>query len=294
MSDHAGLRRGFDECRRVARGAGRNFWWTFLVLPADQRRDMAALYAFLRRTDDLGDGTGPVAERRAALAKWREDAARAVRGDAAGLPEWWSAFADVAVRRRFAPEVVDAVVRGVTSDLDQVPPADFAATERYCWHVASTVGLLCLRVWGADDPRATGPAERCGVAFQLTNILRDVAEDQALGRVYLPRDELLAAGLPPDRPLDGPRDALESFLRGQIARAAGIYEEARELDRYLPGPGRACWRAMTDIYGGVLRRLAREPLAVTRRRVSLPAPRKLWAAARAWPWRFLPGPAARP
>lgn len=279
----------YRDCRALARRHARNFFYSFLVLPRRQRQSMYALYAFMRQTDDLGDNHEPTEIRRQALAQWRRELHAALAG--ARLPDrWWLALADTVRRHDIPPAILDGAISGVESDLDTVRYATFAELYSYCYQVAATVGLGCVRVWGVHHPRADLLAEWCGVAFQLTNVLRDVAEDLRLGRIYLPADELARfevgdlARLDPARP----GEAFDRLMRFQIARAHAYYERAEELRDFLPPAGRAILRSMTDIYRGLLRRIERCPADVLRGRIRLRRARKFLLAARAFTTRFRP------
>ena len=282
------LERGYDECLRIARRTARNFYYSFMVLPRRERRAMCALYTFMRFTDDLGDGAGPVEQRRDALLAWRLRLDRSLGGEVDAEP-WRLALADTVFRYRIPPRLLHAVIDGVQSDLGAVRFETFADLYRYCYRVASAVGLACIRIWGADDSDADLLAEWCGIAFQLTNILRDVAEDHRVGRIYLPLEDLRRFGVA-ERDL-GSAEAtapFEAMMHFQIARAHDYYDRARPLERHLAPPGRAVLQVMTNVYRGLLRKIERRPAAVLSGRVALGRARKLAMVAAALPIRFLP------
>lgn len=285
------LEQSYRHCQKIARKTGRNFYYSFLVLPADQRRAMCALYTFMRKTDDLGDSDLPASARREQLRQWRTDLGRAVAGDAQTLAEMdaaWPALADVVHRFKIPLAALHAVIDGCESDLDVCRYQSFEELYEYCYRVASAVGLACIRIWGAADPAADAPAEKCGVAFQLTNILRDVVEDAARGRIYLPLQELERFGVSEDDLREARYSpSVEELLCFQIERAESYYREAEAIFQYLPPAGQAVQRAMMNIYHELLRKIARDPSAVFRRRVSLSAPRKLLLVASALHYRFL-------
>jgi phytoene synthase len=276
----------YRDCQLVARRSAKNFYYSFLVLSADQRRAMCALYTFLRRLDDLGDSDEPVDDRRRALADWRLKLS-AILGGALVDPNdrWWLALADTVERYGIPHGLLHAALDGVESDLDVTDYARFADLYRYCYRVASAVGLCCIRIWGAADRRADQFAEWCGIAFQLTNIIRDIAEDHARGRIYLPGEDLARFGVTRDD-LVVPSPAVLELLHFEIARANDYYRRAAPLIHFLPPDGRAILSAMVRIYGGLLRRIERDPLAVLRRRVALSAMEKLAITLRALPHRF--------
>src|SRR5438552_10611338 len=190
------LAASYAYCERLARREAANFYPAFRILPGPQRRAMSALYAFLRVSDDLTDEPGSAAERQDRLSTWRNDFTRALAGD---YSHPLHAAFHHAVRVHGIPcSAVSAVLDGVEMDLSQNAYATFAELYRYCYRVASAVGLACIHVWGFRNPAALEHAEAAGIAFQLTNILRDLREDAARGRVYLPLDELARFDYTPD------------------------------------------------------------------------------------------------
>lgn len=280
------LRAAYADCERIARRHARNFYYAFLVLPRPQRHAMCALYAFMRHTDDLGDSTLPIPQRRQELADWRRQLHAAVAGDS--FPErWWHALADTLERYDIPMSLLEAVIDGVASDLETSRYADFATLYHYCYQVASTVGLACIRIWGVTDRRADTYAEWMGIAFQLTNILRDIVEDEARGRIYVPLEDLSRFGLTPDNwRSEAQGEAFRQLMRFEIERAHGYFERAAPLRDELPPAGRAVLCVLADIYRGLLRKIERDPLAVLERRVALPACHKLALLLRAIPIRF--------
>ena len=302
----ADLAAAFAHCTRLARRTGRNFYWSFLTLPADQRRDMSALYAFMRVTDDWGDDDAlPLDRRRLAVADWRERTAAALAGEGGdpGRPHApvLAAFADVAARRGVPPNLPLDVVDGVAADLAGLPPvpgeprvffATAAGLDDYCYHVAGAVGLCCLHVWGCEDldGEAREPALACGRAFQRTNVLRDLAEDAAAGRVYLPADALARFGVGPadflpgagraaDRDGEPVAGRLARLLRCEADAARREYAAAEPLFGFVSPAGRGVLRAMTAIYGDLLARVEAAGVGVLDRRVRVPAWRKAAAVA---------------
>lgn len=289
---NAELSDSFARCRRIARRTGTSFYYSFLLLPHAQRQAMCALYAFLRLTDDLGDsdltaaagsaqtleGSAGRQQRAQALARWRT----ALDGSFEGqfqhpiLP----ALADTVARYAIPREYLHAVIDGVEMDLQ--PPAyeTFADLELYCHRVAGVVGLCCLHIWGYRDAAALAPARRCGLAFQLTNILRDLKEDAAGGRIYLPREDLRRVSYSEDDLRRGVCDArFRALMRFQIDRAEQCYAEAAPLADYLYGGGRAMFGAMFDTYALLLAEIKRRDGDVFGQRVRLSSWRKLRIAA---------------
>lgn len=270
---------GYRECRRIARRAASNFAWAFWCLQADQRRGMEALYAFARRTDDIADGDEPLDHRRAGLARWRGELRKALAGHAEEPA--LAALNDTVTRFVVPQHLLWRILDGVEMDLDGPSFATYAELRRYCEHVASAVGLACLPIWGCRDDDAILPAADCGVAFQLTNILRDLREDGMRGRVYLPHDELARFGVAPVDWLAPPGTyALRELIEFQCRRAAGLFESGQRTERFLDNGPRCVFRIMWGTYRSLLARIERDPLIVLRQRVRVSQPRKLMLAAR--------------
>ncbi len=270
-------------CERVARTQAKNFYYSFLLLSRPQRRAMCAIYAFMRYCDDLSDAEG-VADRPAAIARWQADLDLALAGDA---PEHspqhalWPAFSDAVARYSIPHEYFRDMIRGVSSDLEPRDIQTFQELYDYCYHVASVVGLTIIHVFGFDDPRALQLAERCGVAFQLTNILRDVREDAEHGRVYLPAEDLARFGVKTTE-LSGAAlsPALRSLLEFEAERARAYYREAQPLTGMVDRRSRASLQALIGIYFRLLERISNSGYEVLRGRVRVPAWEKLWILAR--------------
>jgi 15-cis-phytoene synthase len=261
----------YRACRAISRRAASNFAWAFWLLPADQRRGMEALYAFARQSDDLADGPEPIDVKRQRLAEWREALEQALVGRPRG--EVFPALADAVRRFEILPEYLHQIVTGVEMDLDHVGFATFADLRHYCEHVASAVGLACLAIWGCRDERAIQPARDCGVAFQLTNILRDLKEDSAAGRCYLPREDVAKFD-------DGTHEAMPAVIRFECRRAAELYDRSAITAKYLTGSGRQVFRLMHGTYRALLAKIERNPAAVLAGRQRVSRPHKAWIAMR--------------
>ena len=252
---------------------------------------MDALYAFMRLSDDLADEPGEAAARRAALAAWRIGLDAALGGHFSHPIH--PALVDTVRRYPIPPRYLFEALDGVERDVDPVHFATFAELYPYCYRVASTVGLACVRIWGlrsgAAFAEADGPAEAAGIAFQLTNILRDLGEDLARGRVYLPADELAEARCPPESWRD-PRSAacLGKLMEMQVERARHYFRRSEPLGRLLSDEGRGIFQVMSGLYQRLLDEVARAGAEVVRRRVRVPNWRKglvLMSGWRAkWGW----------
>ena len=276
-------------CRQISRQSKSSFAISYLLLPRQQRRAMEALYAFMRHTDDLGDSDSLPAERRQALAGWRETLDRALSDDISctasdprSAERLLPALVDTVRRFGVPREHLHAVIDGQDMDLTIHRYERFDDLVVYCEKVASAVGLACIHVWGFEGgAEALELARQCGVAFQLTNILRDVKEDFNNGRVYLPQEDLRRCEYTEDDLRAGVAD--ERFLRlmrFEIERAQELYSRSAALAGWLAPAGRRAFGLMCDVYRRLLERIALSPEEVLRRRVRLGRWEKIWIAAR--------------
>jgi phytoene synthase len=247
----------YIHCQRVARRSGSSFYYCFLLLPKQQRLAMCALYAFMRHTDDLGDSLRCVEERRGALRAWRHSMLDAIDGRAADDP-LLPALADTVRRYDIPLAHLTAAIDGVEMDLDTNRYETFGDLEEYCQRVAAAVGLACLRIWGCNRTEAIGPARRCGVAFQMTNILRDLKEDAARGRVYLPQEDLRRFGYTSDELLGGVcDDRFRRLMHFEIERTERLYVEGQQLERWLPPERLRVFGSMLAMYRTLLAEIKR-------------------------------------
>lgn len=270
------LEESFAHCRRLARRTGRNFWFSFLALPREQYQAMCALYAFMRVCDDLGDDPASTPDQRAEdLKRWRQSLENALAGTSFEHPVL-PALSKIVEQYRIPQEYLYTVIDGVRMDLQPARYATFAELSDYCYHVAGAVGLCCIHIWGFRDERALQPAIDCGLAFQLTNILRDLGEDAAMGRIYLPAEDLERFGYTAEElSAHHINERFHALMRFEVERARTYYGRARELFDYLEPPGRPILDAMLKIYGGLLARIERQDYDVFTRRISLPAWQKV-------------------
>jgi phytoene synthase len=265
----------YRHCRRVARTRARNFYYSFLLLSRAQKDAMCAIYAFMRFCDDLSDEQGGS---RAAIERWRAELDEALAGRLPPNP-LWPAFHHAVTRYKIPPEYFHQMIEGVSSDLEPRRIATFDELYQYCYKVASVVGLTIIHIFGFDSPRALELAEKCGIAFQLTNILRDVREDAELGRVYLPAEDLARFGVDPAR-LEHDQRFVE-LMRFEAARARRHYDESWPLLDLIQARSRPSLWALMRIYSRLLERIERSGYDVLRRRISLPAWEKLSIVGRA-------------
>jgi phytoene synthase len=279
------LSRSYAYCERLSRRQAGNFYPAFRVLPGPQRRAMCALYAFLRIADDLSDEPGEPDAKRRALAGWRRGLDRALCGDYShpGHP----ALHDTVTRHGIPRAYLEAALDGVEMDLAPVRYGTFDQLRLYCYRVASVVGLSCIHIWGFSRGEAEKYAENAGISFQLTNILRDLGEDAARGRVYLPAEDLERFGYRPEGLARGERDErFRALMRFQVERARGFYDAAWPLAPLLRPAGRAVFLMMARTYRGLLDLIERRDYDVFSARVRLGRWRKLLLAARALPVRW--------
>jgi len=257
-------------CRRVARRSARNFYYGFVPLSGPQRDAMCAVYAFARHTDDLTDNDRPQPPqtRRAALHDWRRALEATLGGDYGSNPVL-PALHDAIRRYRIPPQYFFELIEGVGTDLDAPRYRTFEDLYRYCYLVASTIGLICLHVFGFESPQAPGCAEKLGVAFQLTNILRDLGEDGRRGRLYLPEEDLARFGVSPSDIQQGRLDRIRELLRFEAGRAERYYQDAAPLLGLVHPRSRASLWTLTAIYHGVLGRVQASGFDVYSRRAGL-------------------------
>jgi phytoene synthase len=279
-------------CERLTKSAARNFYYGLKLLPEPKRSAMFALYAYMRLVDDIADDEDHRThdQRVEDLETWRQQTHEAMAGK---LPpavvdehELWPAFAEIVRRHALPAFIFDEVIAGQRQDLEPICFHTFKELHKYCYRVAGVVGLASIYVWGFEGGAATEElAVARGVAFQLTNILRDLREDAARGRIYLPREDLSSMNVTREDLLAGRAGKnFNELMHFQIARAEAFYEISMGLEDRISRDSRSTLVAMTDIYRGLLRKVAAEPERVLRERVSLSLLHKLrigWRAARA-------------
>jgi phytoene synthase len=271
----------YEYCRRVARRRAKNFYYSFILLSRPQRNAMCAIYAFMRYCDDLSDEPGAT---RAAIEQWRTEMEEALEGRFSSHPVW-PAFYHTVRRFGIPHSYFREMIDGVLSDLEPRRFETFEQLYRYCYQVASVVGLTIIHIFGFDTRSALPLAERCGVAFQLTNILRDIREDAERGRIYLPAEDLTRFGVTEEDLCAGRRnDAFLRLMSFEAERARGYYNESRPLLDLIHPRSRASLLALITIYSRLLERIERTNYDVFRRRVRLPLWEKSWIV-----WRALVG-----
>lgn len=266
-----------EYCQQKAAQSGSSFYYSFLFLPKPRRLAITALYAFCREVDDAVDETSDATIAMNKLTWWRGE----IRAMLAGQPTH-------PVTRALQPHLATyqlegqhllAIIDGMEMDLTQTRYLDFVALQRYCWHVASVVGILSARIFGATDPQTSLFAEKLGLAFQLTNIIRDVGDDARKGRIYLPVNDLQQFGVTAADILNARHsDKFVALMQFQYDRAQQCYDEAFAL---LPAADRRAQRTsliMAAIYRTLLVEIRDDGFKVLTQRISLTPIRKLWLA----------------
>lgn len=294
------LEAAYERCTEIARRQAKNFYYAFLALPKPKRDAICAVYAFMRQADDISDDESlPREKRRADLGDWLAAWHRAANGEPIN-DAIFIALADARLRFNIPLELLDQLVHGTAMDLEPPSPekaesngaaqprpyndydtyATFDDLRRYCYYVASVVGLVCIRIFGYDDPRAEQLAEETGVAFQLTNILRDVREDAERGRIYLPLEDLdrysvriedLVALRDGAHLTLNQRELLESLAK----RAEDYYQSGFALLPLIDADSRPALRVLITIYHDLLRRIEARNYDVFSERVTVPVTARL-------------------
>jgi 15-cis-phytoene synthase len=267
-------------CAAMTRSEAKNFYWGFISLPFEQRIAIYALYTFAREIDDEVDDVSRSRENLAQrLQAQRERVHRCVRGQY-GDPVMH--VLSRAVERFGIPEnELQWLIDGVEMDVE---PRDYGSWEElraYCRLVAAVVGRMCVRIFGFDDPKALDLAEDLGVSLQLINVLRDVREDLAMGRIYLPREDRDRFGVD-ETVLRSGGAPWHDLVKFEAERAIALYESGLEVVRYIPRRPGVCVRSMAGIYRGILDRIVEDPERPLRERISLSTPQKLGVVVKSW------------
>ncbi len=266
-----------EYCQQKAAASGSSFYYSFLFLPVERRRAIMALYAFCREVDDTVDECTDEGVARVKLDWWRKEIAAMYQG-AMNHPVT-QALAPHLATYQLKQEHLQAIIDGMEMDLNQTRYLDYAGLKKYCWHVASVVGILSASIFGATRPETLQYAEKLGLAFQLTNIIRDVGEDARKGRIYLPVNELQQFNVTAADLLNARHsENFEKLMRFQAERAQAMYDEAFALlppeDRRAQRPG----LIMAAIYRTLLTEIQADGFHVLSQRISLTPIRKLWLA----------------
>ena len=275
------LATAYGVCRHITRSAAKNFYYGFLALPRRKRNALSAVYAFMRHADDLSDDpTLPIPVRRQKLSDWLDAYHRVVDGESTDDPVFM-ALRHTQEKFNIPTELLNKLVRGTAMDLFSNAPETeegspyiayrtFDELYDYCYHVASVVGLVCIRIFGYREPFAEQLAEEVGVAFQLTNILRDIKEDASLGRIYLPQEDLDHFGIAPQELLTATTpDRLRPLLEMQANRAREFYKAADKLLPLVDEDSQGALWTLVTIYHRLLDRIVERNFDVFTQRVRL-------------------------
>jgi phytoene synthase len=279
------LTMAYTVCKGIARSRAKNFYYAFLALPREKRNALCAVYAFMRHADDLSDEPGMTPEqRRHKLQEWSEALHKAVAGERSDDPVIM-AVSDSQQRFKIPVELFDQLVYGTSLDVDprqdaapgpQLLCQDFQELYDYCYYVASVVGLVCIKIFGYQDPAAEALAVKTGIAFQLTNIIRDVKEDAALGRVYIPAEDLQRFEVPVAELASNTfGEGAFWLLQHQAQRARQYYKAAEELIPLIDDDSRPALWALVEIYRRLLDKITAKHYNVFDNRVALTVPEKL-------------------
>jgi len=276
----------YRSAEAVARKKARNFYYSFVVLPQDKRRAFCAVYAFMRYCDDISDGNESNETKRRLLENWRSQLNKAYSDGPCNnsiLPAFRESVRHFSIPAQYFHWIID----GAEMDLNTVQYETFDELYKYCFHVASAVGFVCLQIFGFKDERAKKYAEQCGIAFQLTNILRDVKEDAAMGRIYLPAEDLekfhYTAGDLQNGVVD---DRFRKLMRFEADRAKNYYSKARHLLPLVEKASKPALWAMMEIYERLLDRIVQRRFDVFQKSIRLTGMEKISIALRALMMRF--------
>lgn len=272
----------YIHCRKIARAAARNFYYGFVLLPDEKRDALCALYAFMRHADDISDEPGALEAKRKGLAELRAEMEIALGGGATNDPVW-TALRDTVQRFKIPACYLHDLIAGAEMDLTISTYETFEDLRKYCYHVAGAVGLCCLYVFGFSDRQCPELAEKMGIAFQLTNILRDLRADYAAGRTYIPREDFAKFGVDTREFKDGkPSQNCIAMIEYEAARAREFYREGWKLLPLVSADSRAALWAMARIYSGVLEKIEERGADVlSEKPARMTTAEKVWVLARA-------------
>ena len=283
------LESAYAICRNITRREAKNFYYAFLTLPAAKRRAIYAAYAFCRHCDDSVDEEISIDAKLKALAELKTNLDLTYSGEASSPV--YVALADVALNYDIPQEYFQEIILGVKSDLVKDRFENFEELKGYCYRVASVVGLICLQIFGYKDEDAKGYAVDLGLAMQLTNIIRDIQEDLAMGRIYLPQDELIRFGYTEEDLRNGVRnDAFLKLMQFQSQRAREYFDQGSKLLPYLSRRSRACPAVLGALYSKVLDRIEESNFDIFESRIALNKAEKLAITAKTWIGGMLPLP----
>jgi phytoene synthase len=272
----------YSYCERIARSRAKNFYYSFVLLSSQQRQAMCAIYAYMRYCDDLSDDESNT-DRAGSIARWKADLEQTLQGGAFPDHPVWPAFRDTVERFKIPHEYFFEMIEGVSSDLESRRLQTFSELYDYCYHVASVVGLTIIHIFGFDSPDALPLAEKCGIAFQLTNIIRDVKEDVGLNRVYIPAEDLERFGVSEsDFTSSTPGPAFLKLMEFETTRARQYYNQSHPLIEMIDKKSRSSMWALIEIYSRLLQKIVAANYDVLSQRVRLSTAEKAGIVVKAF------------
>ena len=277
----------YDHCRHVAKAHAKNFYYAFRTLPARKRGAIYAAYAFCRLCDDIADEEMPLEDKQRLFAETR--AMLAEPSDTGAEDPVFRALEDATQAFDIPASYLEEIIQGVEMDLSWTRFRTFDELRAYCYKVASVVGLLCIEVFGYEDPKARDYAVDLGLAMQLTNILRDVREDADRGRIYIPLEDMERFGYTEQDLSDGVmNDAFRDLMRFEVNRARRFFDSGKRLIPLVSVESRPCPAVLHGVYSAVLDRIEAEGFNVFERRIGLSTKHKLFITARLWARSLIP------
>jgi phytoene synthase len=278
----------YNLCQQITKAEAKNFYYAFRTLPPPKRRAIYAAYAFCRVCDDISDEDLPLEEKIEGFARTRKLLARAQSGQSD--EPVMAALADTASNFSIPWEHFEQIVAGVEIDLIKSRYATFDELREYCYKVASVVGLVSIEIFGYDKhPEIENYAIDLGLAMQLTNIIRDIKEDAARDRIYIPQEELKRFNYPEQDLMNGVlNEPFRELMRFQVARTRSYFESGRKLIPLLSQDSRACTAVLVEVYSGILNRIEAAGYDVFSQRIGLSTSKKLLTMTRLWALSFVP------
>ena len=275
------LEESYAYCQALTKNRARNFYFAFLSLPTKQRRAIYVAYAFCRGCDDYSDDDIELEEKVDLLENYRQQLRAALQGNPSGPV--FTALSDVAIGHQIPQEYFEDIISGVQMDLTVNRYETFSDLYNYCYKVASVVGLVCIEIFGYSDSRAKQSAVDLGIAMQLVNIMRDLKEDAARDRIYLPTQDLDQFGYTETSLLEGVvNQSFIDLMKHESSRAREYFRRGEEMLPLLPIRSRACPAILQGLYTTLLNRIEMNGYDVFQKRIRLSTPHKLWLAGKIW------------
>jgi phytoene synthase len=268
-------------CQEITKQEAKNFYYGFIALPKERRTAIYAMYSLARWLDDVVD-SGMYVNPKQVLNNFRDQLHQALSGYSSNA--MLSFIAEISKKFSITEQELMMLIQGVQMDLEPHHYTTWSELKDYCYHVASVVGRISVKIFGYSNPDALYAADDLGIALQLTNILRDIREDVQLGRIYLPKDELEMFSLDPMyfKNPSIPSTQWENFVQFQISRAKGYFKNGEKVVQYIPKTSKVCVLTMSGIYKTILERIEQDPYLPFKHRVSLPALGKIGKLVQAW------------